>query len=574
MCLSDQVRTRAVELLTPLYGDTAPACLDGIVSLAESYRETIARHPHLPWHERDVVLITYGDQVRSPGQSPLAALARFLARHRLHELVSTVHLLPFFPSTSDDGFSVSDYRQVDPDIGSWQDIARLVSSFELMFDLVLNHCSAQHRWFQEYLAGRTPYDEYFLACEPSAELAQVTRPRTTPLCTAVETASGPRRVWTTFSADQIDLNWASPHVLLEMLDTLLFYVLRGARIIRLDAIAYLWKRPGTTCIHLPETHAVVKLIRLLLDAVAPGTWLLTETNVPHRENVSYFGAGDEAQMVYQFSLPPLLLDAFVSGDARVLMQWLARLTPAAPGTTYFNFTASHDGVGLRPLEDLLPPARIAALIEAMRARGAAASLRRTPDGRDQVYELNVSYFSALSDPQQPDTATHVRRFLASQAVMLALRGIPGIYFHSLVGTPNALDNVRQTGRPRSINRHKFQWDELESILATSDHPSRQVFAGYCGLLSVRRQQPAFHPDAAQDVVPLHPDAVISFVRSSTTTGQQILCATNVSDVTVTLDLPGQFARQHASELLWSGANWQSGTRLTLLPAGTIWLSNA
>jgi len=120
------------------------------------------------------------------------------------------------------------------------------------------------------------------------------------------------------------------------------------RIARLDAVAFLWKELGTNCLHLPETHELVKLFRDVCEIVAPRAIILTETNVPHAENVSYFGQGDEAHMVYQFSLPPLLLHAFITGNGQYLTHWASGLEPPPAGCTFFNFTASHDGVGVRP----------------------------------------------------------------------------------------------------------------------------------------------------------------------------------------------------------------------------------
>ncbi len=568
------LRSQLLECLNPLYGQRAAACLDRIMALAARFGSRPAGRDCALWDERDVVLITYGDQVRRHGQAPLETLRQFLLQQGLRDLISIVHVLPFCPSSSDDGFSVSDYRQVDPALGAWQDLHRLGESFSLMFDLVLNHCSARHDWFQAYLAGRPPYTGYFIEADPALDLSLVTRPRSSPVLTSVQTATGLRHVWTTFSADQVDLNWSNPELLLEMLDILLFYVAQGARIIRLDAIAYLWKRVGTPCIHLPETHLVVKLLRRLLDALAPGTLLLTETNVPQRENLSYFGAGDEAHLVYQFSLPPLALDAFSSGDARAWMDWLAALEPARPGTAYLNFTASHDGVGLRPLEELLPAQRVERLIAAMHARGGLISTRRLPDGRERAYELNIAYFSALDDPDRPGGAAHVRRFLASQAVMLALRGIPAVYFHSLVATPNALDGVRQTGRARSINRHKFDWDPLQARLADPNGAPRQVLDLYRHMLDTRRQQPAFHPDAHQEVVALHPEAVVSFLRICPKQGQHILVAVNVSHRPVSVALPAPFDRDRPTALLSIGAQWETTRQLQLSPAGAVWLRAA
>ena len=346
------------ELLGELYGERAPDCFARLLermSRTAPRRRSWAGHR---WDHRDVLLICYGDQVRARGQSPLGTLRQFLVRHGLPRLTNHLHLLPCFPSSSDDGFAVMDFRQIDPALGTWQDVEQLGRHFGLMFDLVLNHASSQGKWFQQYLRGERPYDRFFVEADRDADLSAVVRPRSSPLLTPVQTARGERHVWTTFSADQVDLDYRNPDVLLEMVDVLLLYLQRGARLLRLDAVAYLWKQPGTPCIHLWPTHLIVKVLRAVVDAVAPGTLLVTETNVPHAENVSYFGQGDEAHLVYQFSLPPLLLEAMLSGDATALSDWLENLEPPPPGASYLNFTASHDGIGVRPLEGLLPPERI------------------------------------------------------------------------------------------------------------------------------------------------------------------------------------------------------------------------
>jgi hypothetical protein len=307
--------------------------------------------------ERDVLLITYGDQVQDPDQPPLQTLNCFCARY-LTGVVSTIHLLPFHPSTSDDGFAVADYRAVNPEWGSWDDIAQLGARFRLMFDAVVNHVSSQHPWFQAYLRGEPPYLDYFITVEGEPDLSQVVRPRALPLLTRFDTALGQRKVWTTFSADQIDLNYANPIVLAEMVDLLLFYAQRGADFIRLDAVAYLWKAIGTPCIHLPNTHRIVRLFRAALDAVAPQVRLITETNVSHAENVAYFGNGqDEAQLVYNFALPPLVLHALQTGDARAITQWAGSLALPSKRVTFLNFLASHDGIGLNAARGISERAR-------------------------------------------------------------------------------------------------------------------------------------------------------------------------------------------------------------------------
>ncbi|MCG8652036.1 MAG: sugar phosphorylase [Pirellulales bacterium] len=512
-------------LIEEIYGripDELAAGLDRLIESAATDRD-----PQSLWSQRDVVLITYADQIRQPGLSPLRALDLFLRDHGLEGLISCVHLLPFCPYTSDDGFSVVDYLAVDPDSGSWQDISRLGESFDLMFDLVLNHASQKHVWFAGYLAGDDRYADFFIDQDPGADLSDVVRPRSLPLLTPFESSAGTKHVWTTFSADQVDLNYANPRVMLAMLETLVEYARRGARIIRLDAIAYLWKEPGSGCIHLPQTHAAVRLMRRLLDLVVPGTLILTETNVPHEENISYFGDGDEAHMVYQFSLPPLLLDAIHSGQTAVLRDWIGSLSLLSKQTTFFNFTASHDGTGVRPLEGIVSDQRVEQLAELVRQQGGRVNTRRKSDGKDAPYELNITYLDAVADRRKVDKETHAQAFLCTQAIMLSLQGVPAVYFHSLVGSPNDQAAVEASGQNRRINRHKYDRGELDLALAESSSLQRQVFDGYLRLLAVRRQQPAFHPNASQHVLDLPGDGLLGFVRVAEG-GQRLAVLANLS----------------------------------------------
>ncbi|RPI78226.1 MAG: sugar phosphorylase, partial [Chloroflexi bacterium] len=369
MSLEERIR----QLVQLLYPEQAGMVFDRLQALLGHF---IQHHPDLSKEagrrqltEQDAVLITYGDQFQTPNSSPLHSLKHFLDSH-LKGCINGVHILPFFPYSSDDGFSVIDYRAVNPTLGSWDDILSLRRSFQLMFDAVINHVSRESDWFQRFLAGDSQYQNYFIVTSPQEDLTQAVRPRTLPLLTPVRTAKEEVSVWTTFSEDQIDLNYENPEVLLEMVELILFYAAKGASLIRLDAIAYLWKIPGTPCIHLPQTHAVVKLFRAVLDAAAPGVLLITETNVPHAENISYFGeplpganGTDEAQMVYAFPLAPLVLHTFHSGRSRALANWIASLSPLPAGSAYFNFLASHDGIGVRPAEGLLTVEEIQGLVE-------------------------------------------------------------------------------------------------------------------------------------------------------------------------------------------------------------------
>ncbi len=534
--------------------------------------------PH--WDEKDAVLITYGDMISSPGESPLTTLRKFCDM-RLPSAINAVHLLPFYPYTSDGGFSVVDYRAVSPDIGTWQDVDKLRQNYDLMYDLVLNHCSASSKWFDQYLKGIYPYKNYFIEEDPSDErLSLVTRPRPWPLLTEVQTNEGTRHVWTTFSEDQIDLNFASPDVLFEFLDILLQYVSKGARIIRLDAVAFLWKELGTDCIHLHETHQVVKLMREVLQTVSPETILLTETNVPHDENISYFGEGDEAHMVYNFALPPLLLHALLRGDSTHLQDWARSLPPLPEGCTFFNFTASHDGIGVRALSGLVPEEELDWIIDRVNERNGLVGYRSMPDGSKKPYELNITYRDALSDLDDPDLG--IRRFLCSQSIMLVLQGIPGIYFQSIVGARNWTEGPqREGGENRDINRQRWDLDTLNEKLDRADDGNQAwIHSLYCSMLRSRNSHPAFHPDADQHILQTSSD-LFAVLRSSHTRPRKALCLHNLtaapqefpfSEISTALgDCP--FYRDFLSHRTIDHTPDNPTATLTLAPYQSIWLES-
>ncbi|MFO7821705.1 MAG: alpha-amylase family glycosyl hydrolase, partial [Lentisphaeria bacterium] len=409
--------------LLQLYGDQGDRCLERLNVLLSRYDKplNVPRHGKKKWSEEDVFLITYGDMVTRRDEAPLATLRKF-ALENLKGAVNTIHILPFSPYSSDDGFSVIDYRQVNSELGAWSDIDDLAADFRLMADLVLNHVSKQSSWYKDYVSGVMPYTNYFIEVEPDTDLQDVVRPRNSPLLRRTNTRDGVRYLWTTFSEDQIDLDFGNADVLFEFLDILLLYIEHGARVIRLDAIAYLWKRLGTGCIHLPETHEVVKLMRQVLDALAPGSILITETNVPHKENISYFGKGDEAHMVYQFSLPPLLLHALRHGNADHLSQWAATAFDAPKGCTFLNFTASHDGIGVRPLEGIIADSEINDLGKMVRDKDGYVSTKTNADGTESPYELNITYYDALAEANDSDDI-NIARYLCSQILPLSLKGI-------------------------------------------------------------------------------------------------------------------------------------------------------
>ena len=549
-----------------LYGtDEAPQLIPRVEKLIAQYRTRIpAREDNLT--ERDSILITYADQVQTAHKKPLRTLNAFCNQH-LIGAISGIHLLPFYPSSSDDGFSVVDYREVDSSLGNWEDISSMQNRFRLMFDGVINHVSSQSEWFKGFLRDDPRYRDYFITVEGSPDLSQVVRPRTLPLLTRFKASSGEKRVWTTFSSDQIDLNYQNPEVLLEILDILLTYAERGASFIRLDAIAYLWKEIGTTCIHLPQTHHVIQFLRAALNEVAPHVQLITETNVPHTDNVSYFGNGtDEAQLVYNFALPPLTLHTFHVGDARVLSNWAKTLTLPSDQTTYFNFLASHDGIGLNPARGILSNDEVDSLVGKTLEHGGLVSYKNNPDGSQSPYEMNINYFDALSNPNANESLDwQVDRFIASQAIMLSLVGVPGIYFHSLFGSRGWVEGVKQTGHKRTINRQKCQLDILQYELADENSLRSKVFTRYHQLLLGRSSTSAFHPHGAQKILDYH-SSVFAIERISSDGKSRALCLHNVSLKPATFSTNYQSATDLFTGQLLPVSN------ITLKPYQVLWVS--
>lgn len=484
--------------------------------------------------QRNVYLITYGDGIRRPGEHPLVTLRKIL--NETSPFISDVHILPMFPYTSDDGFSVTDYEKINPELGDWNDIKGLAQDRRLMFDFVANHSSKSGKWFQRFLDDDPEFQKAFLQKGVIKDTSKVIRPRTTALFHEYKRADGDKvSIWTTFSEDQVDNNVRDPKTLVRLTKVLLDYVERGATSIRLDAVGFMWKESGTGCMHLPQTHEIVKLWRTILDYLAPNVQIITETNVPHVENISYFGEGDdEANQVYQFPLPPLTLYAFVTGQASVLMNWAKSIHPISKTGTFFNFLASHDGIGLRPTEGILSDDQRQTIVNQVLANGGQVSYKDNPDGSKSVYELNINYGDALRFTSDDDSRA-AQKVLAAHHILLSLLGVPAIYYHSLFGSRNYVEAVRQTGLARRINRQKLDADTLLLEMQQSGY-RHTIHAGLAKMIKVREQQDAFDPYGQQQVIDLD-QRVFSLIRGSSAQGNRVLCLTNVSQDVVPVKLP-------------------------------------
>lgn len=482
---------------------------------------------HNYWDEDDIIMITYGDSVIDDGERPLVTLNKFLHRY-CKNTVNNVHILPFFPYSSDDGFSVIDYSTVNESLGSWDDIEAIAADYGLMTDLVINHCSARSVWFDNFIKGEGPGSDFFFTADPSDDLSMVTRPRVSPLLRETETANGTKHVWCTFSHDQVDFDFRNPKVLLAFIDIIKLYIDKGAKIFRLDAVAFLWKIVGTNCINLFQTHEVIRLIRTLIEHVDPSIIIITETNIPNRENLTYFGNANEAHAIYNFSLPPLLVNTLVTGDCSYLKSWMMSMPPAQNGTAYFNFIASHDGIGLRPAEGLLSEEEISDLVHAMQHFGGKVSWRASEHGQQKPYEINITLFDALQGTIKGPDKYQVDRFICAHAIMLGMEGIPGIYIHSLLGTSNDYEKVANTGQNRSINRKRWDFNELEALLDSPFSQHHKVLTRISQLIRIRKAQPAFHPNATQFTLQLN-NQLFGYWRQSLDRKQSIFCISNISD---------------------------------------------
>ena len=525
------------------------------------------------WSEQDVVMITYGDSVIEEGIKPLKTLQHFITDH-VKDSINSVHILPFFPYSSDDGFSVIDYSLVNEGLGNWQDIQAIASKKRLMSDLVINHCSSRSIWFDNFIKGSGKGSDFFYTGDPTQDYSLVVRPRTSPLLKTVMTASGEQHVWCTFSHDQVDFDFRNPEVLIEFVRIIRLYLDYGVRIFRLDAVAFLWKEQDRDCINLVQTHEVVRLLRSLIEHAQPDAIIITETNIPNTQNLTYFGNANEAHCIYNFSVPPLLINTLITGNCLYLKRWLMSMPAAQNGTCYFNFLASHDGIGLRPVEGLLNDQEVTELVDTMTAFGGKISWRMSEDGTQKAYEMNIALYDALKGTIKGEDDMGMTRFLCAHVIMMGLEGMPAFYIHSLLGTRNDYKKLENTHHNRAINRHRWDYQALEEQLADEGSDHARVFQQMLALIDIRRAQAAFHPNAIQFTLHLG-HSLFGFWRQSQNRHQSIFCISNISDQSVELAISelNLSLTERWSDLLSDLEIHDLNQMISLEPYQSIWLTN-
>ena len=521
--------------------------------------------------EKTSVVICYGDSLIENNQKKLLKIFQNFYKKKLNKYFNTVHYLPFYPSSSDSGFAVKDHYKIDQRLGSWSDINNFSKKNSIMADIVINHASARGLWFKNFLKDKSPGKNYFLTVDKKFNTSKVVRPRDHKLLKKIDIFKKNDYLWRTFSPDQIDLNFKNPSVLLRFIKIMINLISHGVTIFRLDAIAYLWKQSGTKSINLKQTHEIIKLLRLICNLLNVSIIIVTETNLPEKENISYFGKHDEANWIYNFSLPPLLMHAFLFENSSALNKWSNKLPSTKLGNNYLNFIASHDGIGMRPAEGILSKNSIQNLLKRFKKNGSKFSFRKIQNKTKKVYEANITVFNALQkSDNDPKGKYFFERYISAHAIMISFEGIPAVYFNSLFGTSNDEAKFIISGNNRDVNR--YRWNNTNLLNKLKNNKSKQYifYKNITNLLEIRRKQSAFHPNAYRQTINLGPK-IFCFKRVSLDKKQTIICITNLSSeikqTTFNINL------SNWRDLINLNFKFKKTKILELQPFQTLWLSN-
>ncbi len=521
--------------------------------------------------EKTSIVICYGDSVFSSSQRHLLKNFQSFFQKKLSKYFNTIHFLPFYPSSSDSGFAVKDHYKIDNRLGNWSDIKKFSKKNDVMADIVINHSSARGLWFKNFLKDKKPGKDYFLTVNSNFDVSKVIRPRDHQLLKKIDIFKKPEYLWRTFSPDQLDMNFKNPAVLLRFIKIMINLMNHGVTIFRLDAIAYLWKENGTKCINLRETHEIIKLFRLVCSLLNIESVIVTETNLPEKENISYFGNTDEANWIYNFSLPPLLIYSFLFENSYYLKSWNKKLPQTKKGNSYLNFIASHDGIGMRPVEGIINKGNKDKFIKRLKKNGSKFSYRKVQNKSKKVYEANITVFDALKKSDyDPKGKFFLERFISAHSIMISFEGVPAIYFNSLFGTSNDKSKYIITGNNRDLNRYRWNHNNITEKLKNTKSKQSIFYKSITDLLYIRRKQKAFHPNGLRSGINMGPK-IFCFKRQSIDKKQIIICITNLSSKIQTKKIDYKFLKW--KNLLDYSNNHILDKMIKLKPFQTIWLSN-
>ncbi len=524
------------------------------------------------WSENDFLLITYADSVFKPNQKNLITLSQFLKKYCKE--FNFIHILPFFPFSSDDGFAVIDYKKIKTEHGKWKDLKKITNSFKIMTDLVINHCSSKNKLFKNFLENKDPGRDFFIKSEKKFPKSQkIVRPRSTDLSKKVLFKGKNTFVWCTFGHDQIDFNFKNPNVLIYFLEVIKFYLDQNIKALRLDAVAFLWKELGTSCINLSQTHNIIRLIRLIIDNFYKEILIITETNIPSHENLTYFGNNNEAHCIYNFSLAPLLIHAIVSGNSFYLKKWSRGMPPAQEKNSYLNFLSTHDGIGMRPIEGILPQNEIVKYLSFFKKQGGLFSYR-SDKGKKSVYEVNITLLEAFKESYSGKDKLIFERFILAHIILFSMEGIPAIYIQNFLGSRNDNLKVKKTKSQRSINRKNWNFEYLQKKIENKSSINSKILGSLNNLIALRKKQVAFHPNATQFTLQLG-DNFFGLWRQSIDRSQSIFCISNLTNKSQKISLldVNLISTNNWFDLLTKKKIKNIGDDLFFKPYQTFWITN-
>ena len=520
-------------------------------------------------NESTSLVICYGNSVTDGNKKSLKVFNKFYKKH-LKNNFDSVHFLPFYPSSSDSGFAVKDHYKIEPRLGSWKDVKIIAKNCNVMADLVINHSSARGLWFSNFLKNKSPGKDYFFTVDNNFNSKKVIRPREHRLLKKINLSNKTKYLWRTFSPDQIDLNFKNPKVLIRFIKIIFNLINNGVKIFRLDAIAYLWKESGNTCINHRNTHYIIKLIRLVCNLLKTECIIITETNLPEKENLSYFGNNDEANWIYNFSLAPILVYSLLFEDSNKITKWSKNFPIAKLNNNYLNFIASHDGIGMRPIEGIINENTRKKFLNRLKKNGGEFSYRKVQGVKKKVYEANITLFNAFRYSDFDKSGLFgFERYMAAHTIMVSFDGVPAIYFNSMFGNSNDNSKYIISGNKRDLNRYRWNKDKIEDHLKDKNSKQNKYYKNMSNILTIRRKQKAFHPDANRKTLKLGSN-FFGIKRISTDNKQSIYCITNMTSKLQLLKVnKNVFYKRN----LFNSKLTKKTGKIQFEPFQTVWLTN-
>lgn len=480
--------------------------------------------------------------------------------------VTYLHLMPLLkprPAPNDGGYAVMSYRQVNPELGSMSDLADLAADLRqngisLCIDLVCNHTAKEHRWAQQAIAGDALYQDYYwmFADRTMPERYEQTLPEIFPdfktgNFTYYEKID--RWVWTTFNEYQWDLNYANPAVFAEMLEIILFLANRGVEVLRMDAVAFMWKRLGTDCQNQPEAHYLLQAFRALSRIAAPALLLKAEAIVAPDRLIHYLGRGraanKECELAYHNLFMVLMWSALAERRAVLMTHALQQMPEAPSGCAWITYARCHDDIGWAVSDEDAAGVGLSGRLHraflsdfysgrfaGSFARGATFQFNpRTGDRRISGAMASLAGLEVAQERQDHrEIDLAVRRILLLHNLMFAFGGIPLIYMGDELGLQNDysyLHHADLAGDNRWIHRPRMDWNRAAERYDERS-TAAQIFQGLLGLVAARKATPALHAQSRADAVWTGNDHVFALMRHSPR--GRVLVVANMSEVLQTV----------------------------------------